>query len=125
MASGVSDLSSGIEEQADGQGWRSGKGQDPCASAFSTVGWKVENKLGSPEESDEKVGRLCHGWRLQEQWQPWWGRRKSQGRKRGVIREQQEFWRAHQPCRVQRSQEEEHRVLKGGKHRRNKKEKRN
>lgn len=40
---------------------------------------QVKKKLRSSEEGDEKVGRPCHGWRLQEQWQPQWGRRKSQG----------------------------------------------
>lgn len=111
-----------VVAQGSKQMGRDGDGAGAGTSApvpISTVGWKVEKKLGSPEEGDEKVGRLCHGWRLQEQWQPRWGRRKGRGRKGSVTREQQEFWRAHQPCVMQRSQEEECRVLKGGKHRRN------
>lgn len=79
----------------------------------------MKKKLRSSEEGDEKVGRPCHGWQLQEQWQPQWGRRKSQGRKGGVITEQQEFWRACQPGVVQRGQEEEDKVPKRGKHGRN------
>lgn len=39
----------GVEEEADGQGWRGSEGWDPYASA------QVEGKLGNPEEGDEKV----------------------------------------------------------------------